>query len=252
MPITSEHVEIERKPKLGGGGPGKTPHRRGYGGGDDGDPDRFRNFHSRRERLRRYRVGMALCIISVSALFVSLTLLYVYVFRQQMGPWDPGTKSIVHDWKPIDLPYLLLWINSAVLLLSSITLELARRRMLRQAEFAELGIQPIQSRRGLPWLGLTVLLGFGFLVGQWVICEHFLQQGAFQHTNPSRSFFFILTGMHAVHLLGGLLALLYAAAGELMQTGFESQMLTVEVTGWYWHFMGGLWMYIFGLLYFVR
>ena len=250
MPITSEHVEIERKPKLGGGGPGKIPHRRGYGGGDDGDPDRFRDFHSRKERLRRYRVGMVLCIISVSTLFIGLTL--AYVLRQQMGHWDPTMKTFVRDWKAIRLPYLQLWVNSTVLLLSSITLELARRRMTRQVEFAELGILPIHPRRTIPWLGLTVMLGFGFLAGQVMVWNHFRLQGVFQHTNPSSSFFLILTGIHAVHLLGGLLALLYASAGSLMQMRFESQMLAVEVTGWYWHFMAGLWMYVFALLYFVR
>src|SRR5512146_499901 len=205
MPITSEHVEIERRPKLGGGGPGKIPHRRGDGGGDDGEPDRFRDFHSRRERLRRYRVGMALCLISVSAVFVVLTL--AYVLRQQMGHWDPTAKMFVHDWKPVHLPYLQLWINSTVLLLSSITLELARRRMVRQVEFAELGILPVRLRRDVPWLGLTVTLGFSFLAGQMMIWNHFRLQGVFQHTNPSSSFFLILTGSHAIHLLGGLLAL---------------------------------------------
>jgi cytochrome c oxidase subunit 3 len=250
MPITSEHVEIERKPKLGGGGPGKIPHRRGYGGGDDGDPDRFRDFRSRRERLRRYRLGMALCLISVSAVFVVLTL--AYVLRQQMGHWDSTVKMFVRDWKPIHLPYLQLWMNSAVLLLSSITLELARRRMGRQVEFAELGILPVRFRRDVPWLGLTVTLGFGFLAGQMMIWNHFRLQGVFQHTNPSSSFFLILTGSHAIHLLGGLLALVYASAGRWMHLRFESQLLAVEVTGWYWHFMAGLWMYIFALLYFVH
>ncbi len=250
MPITSEHVELEHKPKLGGGGPGKTPHRRGYGGGDDGDPDRSRDFHSRKERLRRLRVGMVLCIISVGTLFVCLTL--AYVFRQQMGRWDPAIKAYVRDWTAIKLPYLQLWINSTVLLLSSITLELARRRMAKQVEFAELGILPIYSRRDFPWLGLTVLLGFGFLGGQVLVWDHFRLQGVFEHTNPSGSFFFILTGMHALHLVGGLLALVYAAAGSLLQIRFESQMLAVEATGWYWHFMAGLWLYIFALLHFVH
>jgi len=250
MPITSEHVELERKPKLGGGGPGKTPHRRGYGGGDDGDPDRFRDFHSRKERLRRLRVGVVLCIVSVGTLFVCLTL--AYVFRRQMGPWDPLTKGYVRDWISVRLPYVQLWINTAVLLLSSITLELARRRMTRQVEFAELGIQPIRFGRDFPWLGLTVLLGFGFLAGQLIVWNQFRLQGVFQHANPGSSFFFILTGMHALHLVGGLLALLYAAAGSVVRIRFESQMLAVEATGWYWHFMAGLWMYIFALLYFVR
>jgi cytochrome c oxidase subunit 3 len=72
------------------------------------------------------------------------------------------------------------------------------------------------------------------------------------HTHPSSSFFLIFTGLHAVHLLGGLLALLYAAGGKWMQIRFDSQVLAVEVTAWYWHFMAVLWLAIFALLYLVR
>jgi cytochrome c oxidase subunit III len=250
MPITGEHVEVERKPKLGGGGPGKIPHRRGFGGGDDGDRDRFRDFFSRKERLRRYRVGMALCIVSVAGVFICLAL--AFLFRRQVGPWDPVHKAWVRDWGRLALPYTMLWINSAALLVSSGTLELARRRMGKQAEFAELGILPFRGAREFPWLGLTVLLGFMFLGGQLEILNQFRVQGVFLHTNPSSFFFLAFTGLHGLHLLGGLLALLYALGGQWMNIRFDSQMLTVEVTTWYWHFMGGLWLAIFALLAFFR
>jgi len=83
MPIIGDRVEIERKPKLGGGGPGKIPHRRGYGGGDDGDHGNAGDFRSREQRMRRYRIGMTLCILSVTSIFVLLTM--VYVFRMGKG-----------------------------------------------------------------------------------------------------------------------------------------------------------------------
>ena len=248
MPLTSEHVEIERRPKLGGGGPGKIPHRRGYGGGDDGDHNENNGSPSRKERLRRYRVGMFLCIISVSTLFVCLTL--VYVMRQSMGRYDPLLREFVSDWRPIHLPYLQLWINTAILLVSSITLELARKRMLRDTEFHVLGIKPPHTE--LPWLGATLGLGFAFLIGQLIVWKGLQAQGLFTQSNPSRAFFFVLTGAHAVHLAGGLIALLFAAGGWWMKHRFESRQLVVEVTGWYWHFMGVLWLYVFGLLHFVR
>jgi cytochrome c oxidase subunit III len=248
MPLTSEHVEIERRPKLGGGGPGKIPHRRGYGGGDDGDHNENSGSPSRKERLRRYRVGMFLCIISVSTLFVCLTL--VYVMRQSMGRYDPLLREFVSDWRPMHLPYLRLWINTAILLVSSVTLELARRRMLRDTEFHVLGIKPPQ--RELPWLGATLGLGFAFLIGQLIVWNGLRAQGLFTQSNPSRAFFFVLTGAHAIHLAGGLIALLFAAGGWWMKHRFESRQLVVEVTGWYWHFMGVLWLYVFGLLHFVR
>ena len=250
MPIAGEHVDIERKPKLGGGGPGKIPHRRGYGGGDDGDHNEPGGWPSRKEKLRRYRVGMLLCIISVSTLFICLTA--VYVMRQSMGRYDPGRKEFISDWRPLHLPYSQLWTNTALLLLSSITLEFARRRMNRESEFYVLGIQAPRMKRDLPWLGITLFLAFGFLAGQTMGWSSLRSQGLFVRSNPSSSFFFVLTGTHAVHLAGGIIALLFAAWGAWVKHRFESRQLVVEVTSWYWHFMGVLWLYIFGLLHFAR
>lgn len=250
MPIAGEHVDIERKPKLGGGGPGKIPHRRGYGGGDDGDHNEPGGWPSRKEKLRRYRVGMLLCIISVSTLFICLTA--VYVMRQSMGRYDPGRKEFISDWRPLHLPYSQLWTNTALLLLSSITLEFARRRMNRESEFYVLGIQAPRMKRDLPWLGITLLLAFGFLAGQTMVWSSLRSQGLFVRSNPSSSFFFVLTGTHAVHLAGGIIALLFAVWGAWVKHRFESRQLVVEVTSWYWHFMGVLWLYIFGLLHFAR
>jgi hypothetical protein len=122
MPIISDRVEVERKPRLGGGGPGKIPHRRGFGGGDDGDHGNSGDFRSREQRMRRYRIAMSLCIISVTAIFVVLTM--IYVFRMGKGRFDEDAHRWVRDWIPLTLPYLQLWINSLILLLSSLTLEL--------------------------------------------------------------------------------------------------------------------------------
>jgi cytochrome c oxidase subunit 3 len=250
MPIIGDRVEIERKPKLGGGGPGKIPHRHGYGGGDDGDHGRPEDFWSREQRMRRYRIGMALCIISVTAVFVLLTV--VYVFRMGKGRFDQDAHRWVQDWIPLNLPYLQLWANSLLLLMSSATLELARRSMTRKEEFAAMGIVPPRTKRDLPWLGLTIFLGTCFLAGQVFVWNNLRHQGVFLESNPSRTLFYILTGTHAVHLLGGLAALLYAIAGRLLAVRFESQRIAVEVTGWYWHYLAFLWFGIFALVHFAR
>jgi cytochrome c oxidase subunit 3 len=250
MPIISDRVEIERKPKLGGGGPGKIPHRRGFGGGDDGDHGRPEDFRSRNQRMRRYRVGMVMCLISVTVVFVALT--FLYVFRLGKGRYDEDARQWVHDWIALRLPYLQLWANSLVLLLSSATLELARRAMEKKEEFAAMGIVPPRMKRDLPWLGITLLLGFGFLAGQIVVWNSLRHQGVYLATSPSRSYFYLLTGTHAVHLAGGLLALLYAAVGRLLALKFESQRIAVEVTSWYWHYLAFLWFGIFALVHFAR
>jgi cytochrome c oxidase subunit III len=249
MPIIGDRVEIERKPKLGGGGPGKIGHRRGFGGGDD-DHNRPGDFQSREQRMRRYRIGMTLCIISVTAVFILLTA--VYVFRQGKGRYDEDTHKYIQDWIPLALPYMQLWANSILLLISSATLELARRAMARKEEFAAMGIVPPRMKRDMPWLGLTVLLGFCFLAGQILVWNNLRHQGVFLEPNPSKSLFYIITGTHAVHLVGGLIVLLYAVAGRLLSAKFESQRIAVEVTGWYWHYLAFLWFGIFALVHFAK
>jgi cytochrome c oxidase subunit 3 len=248
-PVT-EHVDREKKPKLGGGGPGKIPHRRGYGGGDDGDSGRHDDFLSSKDRLRRFRIGMLAGIVSVAMLFAGLTV--VYLWRQGGGKWDPQMHVSVADWHRLTLPYGLLWVNTVVLVLSSVTLELARRGLLKKAEFASLGILAPKLQTDLPWLGLTVLLGFGFLSGQLLVWNFFRREGIYIASYPSSSFFYLLTGLHAVHLLGGLIALVSTLVGSWMRMKLEPQRIAVDVTGWYWHFMAVLWIYIFGLLHFAR
>ncbi len=249
MPIIGDHVEIEHKPKLGGGGPGKIPYRRGYGGGDDGDHGRSGDPFSRNARLRRYRTGVALFIVCVTILFAGVTV--AYVFRQGKGPWNQELKQYVSNWHPLLLPYPQLWINSLLLVLSSIALDLARRRAVKKEEFSALGIVP-PHKMDWSWLTITVVLGFGFLAGQILVWHNFRAQGLFLRSNPSSSFFFLLTGLHALHLAGGLIVLLYAACGRWMNLKLESQMIAVDVTAWYWHFMGVLWFAIFALLHFAR
>jgi len=250
MPIISDRVEIERKPKLGGGGPGKIPYRRGFGGGDDGDRKPPDDFQSRGQRMRRYRIAMALCLISVTMVFMVLTLLYVA--RLGKGRYDEDAHRYIQDWIVLKLPYLQLWLNSLVLVLSSLTLECARRNLDRKEEFAAMGIVPPGTKRDVPWLGITVILGFCFLAGQVMVWQNLQHQGAFQVTNPSRNYFYLLTGTHAVHLAGGLLALLFSAMGRILALRFEAQRTAVEVTSWYWHYLAVLWFGIFALVHFAR
>lgn len=250
MPTTHDRVDIEHKPKLGGGGPGKIPHRRGFGGGDDGDRDRSGDFFSSGQRLRRGRIGVAVGIACVSTLFIGLTV--AYMVRQSTPHWDPILQRDVYDWKPLALPYRQLWINSLLLVLSSVCLEMARRFMNKKEEFAVMGIAPPVRGWDLPWLNLTAGLGIAFLTGQILVWNMLRAQGWYLRANPSSSFFYLLTGLHAAHLGGGLVALLYAACGRWLRVRFESQRIAVDVTAWYWHFMGLLWFGIFALLHFAK
>ncbi len=248
MPPIRERVERERRPKSGGGGPGKIPRQWNYGGGDDGDHDRQRHSPGYGQRLRRLRVAMLLGIISVAMLF--LFLIVAYLFSLHMGHYDQLRRQTISDWHPLVLPYPVLLINSVVLICSSFTLELARRQSERQAEFRTMGIVPVESRYEPPWLGLTILLGFTFLAGQILAWRSLKSGGAFLLSDPGRAFFYMLTGIHAAHLAGGLLVLVFALGRRFFRQNFESRQLTIEVTSWYWHFMAGLWFVIFGLMHF--
>jgi cytochrome c oxidase subunit 3 len=250
MPVVSDHVEIERPPKLGGGGPGKIPHRFGYGGGDDGDPERNENHHQQRERRLTYCFLVVIFIVAVTALFVALTVAYLY--RRSVPYYDQDANREIHVWRPLLLPYLQLWINSFLLLLSSGTLELARQRLHKQSEFAAMGIVPPSGRKELPWLIVTLVLGLAFLGGQvsvWNILRH---QGLFLAWNSRSSFFYAFTGLHGAHLLCGLIALTWVIFRSWKPRGTDFRQVALQATGWYWHFMGILWMAIFALLYFTR
>jgi cytochrome c oxidase subunit 3 len=227
----------------GGGGGGRGGG--GRGGGDD------RPSYS--ERLKRYRLGVLLALSSVVMLFVSFTT--AYVVRKAGAAWDPARNDFASNWIPLALPVRILLCNTLVLLLSSFTLEVARRRAAEDVALAPIAGIPgirIDDHHALPWIWTTVALGLGFVAGQvyaWRILE---RNNITFASNPSSSFFFILTGVHAVHLMGGILALLYAGITNWLHKPPETRRIIIDVTAWYWHFMGALWIYIFGLLYFAR
>jgi cytochrome c oxidase subunit III len=97
-----------------------------------------------------------------------------------------------------------------------------------------------------------VFMGLGFLVGQYLAWIELEARGFFLATSASSSFVYLLTGMHAIHLAGGLIALLYAGITALFRKPVEARRIVVDITAWYWHFMALLWIYIFALLEFAR
>ena len=168
---------------------------------------------------------------------------------------DHETGRYIHEWTPIQLPVRLLLWNTMVLLLSSITMERARRSLARDMVLAPVaGIAGIRLDRGLrpPWLALTVTLGFVFLIGQWMAWQALRVHGFHISTSGPSPFFYVLTGAHAAHLSVGIIVLLYAGVISLLRSGIEHRRIVLEVASWYWHFMGVLWLYVFGLLQFAK
>ena len=201
-------------------------------------------------RLRRARLGLVVGLAGIAMIFISFTS--AYVVRQGLPTLDPGSNELLHDWFPVPLPRLLL-INTGVLLISSVMMELARRQAARKAALARLaGVPGVDAEEEISWLALTVVLGLSFLTGQWMVWRELAASGFYVSSSPSSSFVYLLTGMHGVHLFGGVVAMLTAGVASVLRVPADSQFIVVDVTGWYWHFMALLWIYILCLLEFVH
>jgi cytochrome c oxidase subunit 3 len=226
--------------------------RRAGGNGSRGGPqppngnDGFEPRAARDATPQQYRIGMWLALAAIMMMFAALTS--AYVFR--------STRT-QQEWQTFAVPQML-WVSTLLILLSSATFEVARR--------AERSGKYEVYRR---WLLASLLLGFGFLVSQLLAWRELVGQGIYLATNPHSSFFYLLTGLHAIHLSGGILGLSYlamrarretvaatavaAAAGAGAAGRVErKRRASVDAIGLYWHFMDGLWVYLFALLFLWR
>ena len=217
-PTTTPDIELIIEHGRGGGGGGTPPS----GGGDDGDDGEGRRKWS--PSSRRYSTGIAIGIVSILMFFMALASAFI-ILRRGSNVW-----VVVH------LPRVL-WANTGILLASSFTLESARRR---------LSLSDLAGFRKL-WL-VTTILGFLFVAGQLFAWRQLVAQGVYIASNQASSFFYIFTGAHAVHLLGGVAALSYVLAHKYDKTGV-SLSTAAEITSYYWHFMDGLWIFLLALLY---
>jgi len=215
---TTEDLEPPIVKKKNGGGGGDVPPHGGDGGGDD-DAHRPKRSVS----AKRYYTGMAIGIVAVLMFFMALASAFL-------------VRKGSPDWVPVRIP-VLLWLNTIVLVSSSVTLEMARKKLANS---------DARGFRNL-WL-VTTILGMLFLVGQVTAWRILVGQGIYLASNPASSFFYIFTGAHALHLLGGVGALVYVAKRNFRQAQV-TQSDAAEVASYYWHFMDGLWLFLLALLY---
>jgi cytochrome c oxidase subunit 3 len=222
MPGTTATPDIELiiEESKGGGGGGQPPA--GGDGGDDGDRDRRRR--NVPPSPRRFSTGIAIGMLSILMFFMALASAFL-VLRHSSAVW-----VAVH------LPRIL-WANTAVLLGSSFTLERARLR---------LASGDLRGFRKL-WL-VTTVMGLLFVAGQLVAWRQLVSQGVYIASNQASSFFYIFTGAHGMHLLGGVAALLFVSLRNFEKSQI-SISLAAEITSYYWHFMDALWVFLFALLY---
>ncbi len=144
------------------------------------------------------------------------------------------------DWQHFTLPSIL-YFNTVLLLGSSVALEIARRRVA-----AFMGGIAIPRESPARWLYITLVFGLLFVIGQYVAWARLSAEGLYLATNPSSSFFYVLTATHALHVLGGLGGLLYVI-GKLRKS--ELRRSTLDAASRYWHFVDVLWVYLLFLLW---
>jgi cytochrome c oxidase subunit 3 len=216
------------KKRMGGG-----PRSRGPNG--NGAPKR--NGHDRRfpdfqSSANKYRIGTWVGLASILMMFTALSSAYIV------------RAASSSDWQPLAMPRILL-LSTALILISSITLETARHKLKGAA-----------TKAYKPWLLLTMLLGLGFVASQLLAWRQLVQQGVYVASNPHSSFFYLLTAAHGVHLLGGLIALAYLSirtrAPQENQLALTRTQAGADAVTLYWHFMDFLWIYLFVLLFFIR
>jgi cytochrome c oxidase subunit 3 len=177
------------------------------------------------------RTGVWVALAAITMMFVAFTsALFV----------REGSSST--DWHHLAIPRIL-FLNSLVLVASSLTLELARRHV---AAFARGLTDDVAGP--LRWLYGTLALGLLFVAGQYQAWLGLRAQGVFLASNPNSSFFYVLTGVHVVHVLGGLGGLLYVI-NKLDRPVLALRRSTLDSTSYYWHFMAGLWIYLLFIIW---
>ena len=197
--------------------PPQPPLPPGGRGGDD-SADSGSSFP-----ISKGQLGVWILLTAIVMLFAGLSSAYI-VLRG------------VPTWQNIELPWML-WPNTAVLLLSSVAIDISRRAVRRN---------DTQSMKR--WLAIGGVLGLAFLAGQLAAWRQLVNAGVYVPSTLQSGFFYILTGLHGLHLLGGVFALGYVFSKALKDriTAFDYEPL--KLCALYWHVMDALWIYLFLLL----
>lgn len=168
--------------------------------------------------------GLAFALAGITMLFVAFTTTY-------LGHLQAG------EWRPIPRPWVL-WPDTVILLASSALVEWGRRRL----KVGDL----LGLRQGL---AAGAALGVVFLGGQLLAWRQLAQHGVYLSSHPHSSFFYLLTGAHGVHLLGGLAAFAVILPRAWRGAYAPPAANAVTATSIYWHFLTGLWLYVFAILF---
>ncbi len=177
------------------------------------------------ESLPKAKLGLRVFLVVATVVFSLTVVTY-------------ADRMLVPDWRVLPEP-LVLWLNTALLILSSIALQ-------RASGAANRGqIDGLRTN-----LFAAGLLAFSFLVGQLIAGQQLFDLGYFAATNPANAFFYLITALHGLHLLGGLVAWARTSAKLRRGVALDKVRLSVELCAVYWHFLLVIWLVLFGLLLF--
>jgi cytochrome c oxidase subunit 3 len=179
------------------------------------------------------RIGLWIFLAVVTSLFCLFLSAYYMRMGQHAGHGSPMAAG---DWKAIRDP-TILWFNTLLLILGSVTMQSARAAVTRS--------QVEQTRVRLFAAGLLTV---AFLIGQWLAWREIRYSGLFTPINPAVAFFYVLTAVHALHLLGGLVVWARTLARSLRKdVELIDVRLSVELTSVYWHYLLLVWLGLFAL-----
>lgn len=232
-------TETEKKNKTaqsrsrGGGSNGSHRNRGGGGGGGDDRPNDDKSQENNEFKPDKYRVGMGLILLVVLMTFGGLIGTYVVLATNQ-----------ALEWKPFNLPFQV-WVSTALIIVSSIDYELAKKNLIAGNQ--------IKARK---WFLITSILGSVFIASQILAWFNLVSRGYYAAGNPYAGLFYILTAVHAVHVLGGIISLVFIVLKTQVVTDNQEELLKrqwfVRVVAWYWHLIGVLWIILFLLLSFYK
>ncbi|MBK7393447.1 MAG: cytochrome c oxidase subunit 3 [Chloracidobacterium sp.] len=169
-----------------------------------------------------------------------LLVVVLMTFGGLMAAYVVIATNGVAEWQPFALP-IQVWVSTAIILASSITYHLGK-----------LSVDRSDQQSAKKWFVVTTVLGAAFISSQLLSWLALVNRGLYMASNPYAGFFYIMTAVHAVHVLGGIAAL----GAILLRVWYPTEntdnivrrSTLAQVIGWYWHFMGGIWIALFILL----
>ncbi len=229
--ILKKHPNFSRSSGSGNDG---GDNDSGGGNGGNNKPKMKKSHKSVPEPTDKSKILMWFLLLVVLMTFAGLIAGYVVISTNKAAEWQPFTQM------PIQV-----WISTAIILASSITYHVAKTFLLKD-----------QNKKAKTWFLVTTTLGGTFIASQLLVWLELVNRGLYMRGNPYAGFFYILTAVHGIHVLGGVFALGYIILRTWNKTRSERELVKrkndATAIGWYWHTMDILWLVLLFLLAFFK